>query len=179
MSNKWIVVAVISAVVLLSGCFVISTNNTAIGYEESIKTAQSGIQVQEKREYDLITKLVQVVQANSKYESTTLEKIVEARSAAQKGNVGQAMTAINVVAEQYPDLKANSTYTQLMTELSVSENLKTQYRNTYNDTVQDYTQYTRRFPNTLFLSWMGYTVVKYEHLEFQETQLPDQLFPNP
>jgi len=179
MSKNWVIVFVVSAVILFSGCSVISANNTAIGYEETINTAQSGIQVQEKREYDLITKLIQVVQASSKYEASTFEKIVEARSAAQKGNVGQAMTAISVVVEQYPELKANSAYTQLMTELSVSENLKTQYRNTYNDTVQDYNQFVRRFPNKTFLDLMGYDVIKFNHLEFKETDLPDQLFPNP
>lgn len=179
MKTVYIVSGIVAAVILVFAAAVFSTNNTAIGYEESIKNARSGIQVQEKREYDLITKLVQVVEANSKFESVTQVAVTQARASLKSGNVSQAALAITAVAEQYPDLKANAAYTQLMTELSVSENLKAQFRATYNDNVTEYNRFVRRFPNAAFLSWMGYEVQSFEYLEFTETDLPAQLFKNP
>lgn len=176
MKTVYIVVGAIVAVLLLIWVSVVSTSNTAIGYEEAIKNAKSGIQVQEKRQYDLVTKLVQVVEANSKFESSTQLAVVQARSSLKSGNVASAALAINAVAEQYPDLKANAAYIQLMTELSVSENLKAQFRTAYNDNVQEYNRFVRRFPNSTFLSWMGYEVISYQYLEFEETDLPAQLF---
>lgn len=175
----YIGVGVVVAAVVMFVASIISANNTAIGYDEAIKSAKSGIQVQEKREYDLVTKLVQVVEADSRYEKETLLAVVQARAALKSGNVAQAVTAISVVAEQYPALKATESYTQLMTELAVSENLKTQYRTAYNDTVQEYNRFVRRFPNKTFLDWSGYDVQSYDYLEFTETQLPAELFSNP
>lgn len=176
MENKYIVIGICVAVVLFFVGLMVSANNKAIGYEEAIKNAQSGIEVQEKRQYDLITKLVQVVEANSNFEANTQLAIVEARSALKSGNVDEAITAINIVAEAYPQLGANATYVQLMTELSISENLKAQYRVAYNDNVQGYSRFVRRFPASMFLGLMGYEVQDYNYLEFDNTDLPDQLF---
>lgn len=175
--KSWqIVVGLLVALVVFAIASTISINNTAIGYDETIQNAKSGIDVQSKREYDLVTKLVQVVEANSQYEKETLLAVTQARASLKTGNVSSAALAINAVAEQYPELKANSSYTQLMTELATSENLKTQYRNTYNDSVQNYDQFVRRFPNGAVLRWVGYEAVKYGYLTFEDTNLPDQLF---
>lgn len=176
METKNIVIGICVAVVLLFGGLMVSANNKAIGYEESIKNSLSGIQVQEKRQYDLVTKLVQVVEANSNFEANTQLKIVEARSSLKSGNIAGATMAINVVAEAYPQLGANASYIQLMTELSISENLKSQYRISYNDNVQGYSRFVRRFPASMFLGIMGYQVQEYSYLEFDNTDLPDQLF---
>ncbi len=92
------------------------------------------------------------------------------------GNVAEAVTAINVVAEAYPQLGANASYVQLMTELSISENLKAQYRVAYNDNVQGYSRFVRRFPTSMLLGIMGYEVQDYNYLEFDNTELPTQLF---
>lgn len=179
MKTIYIVLGVVAALVLLFVGGILSTKNTAIGYEETINSAKSGIQVQEQREYDLITKLVQVVEATGKFEGGTQLGIAKARTALKSGDVASAQLAINAVAEQYPQLRTTEAYTQLMTELSVSENLKAQYRSTYNDTILEYRRFVRRTPNDLLLRWVGYDVIEFKYLEFNEATLPDQLFPNP
>jgi len=176
MKTYQIVLLILAGFLLFGGCSVISTNNTVIGLEENIEQSHSEIQVQEKREYDLITKLVQVVEEATKYEKNTLVDIVNARKAVTNNDVKSALTSINVIAEQYPNLKANDTYVQLMTELSVSENLKTQYRLSYNEFIKQYKQYVKRFPNNIILSILGYENQNYQYLEFEETNLPVKLF---
>jgi LemA protein len=183
MKTSYIIVGIVLSVVLLFVASVVSTNNTAIGYEQNIKESQSGIKVQLERQHDIILQLVQVVQQASKFESGTQENIAKLRSAAtdaQNGNIEQVNVAIKAVAEAYPQLQANSTYLQLMTEMSVSENLVTNYRNTYNDDVKNYQRFTKRFPARSFLVLAGYEVQDYQYLDFNatDTTLPDNLFGN-
>lgn len=80
--------------------------------------------------------LVDAVKSYQNYEGDTLTKITQARTAAASGKVEQAQVALNAVAEQYPELKANENYKQLMTELALTENQIAQYRNNYNQQVR-------------------------------------------
>jgi LemA protein len=173
--NQTIIAVVLAVVILLSSIF-IAVPNKAIGLEEDIATSKSGIQIQENRQHDLIKQLVQVVEALSSFEANTQTSIAELRSAAETGDVAQAMTAINAVAEAYPDLKSNEAYLQLMTEMAISENLKKQYREAYNDDVRKYRTFVRKFPNRGILAFTGYEVLEFSYLEFEEVEIPDTLF---
>lgn len=179
MKTIYIVIGILGSLVLAFIAGMTITYNTAVGYEETISESRSNTFIQEKREVDVITKMAQVVQADSRFEASAQLAVVQARNSAKAGNITSAVTAINAVAEQYPDLKSNAAYTQLMTELSVSENLKAQYRVTQNDAVIDYKKFVRRFPASFFLTVINYKVVDFDYLQFEDTQLPDQLFPNP
>ena len=66
--------------------------------------------------------LADAVKSCQNYEGDTLTRITQARAAAASGKVEQAQVALNAVAEQYPELKANENYKQLMTELALTEN---------------------------------------------------------
>lgn len=179
--SGYIWLGIVAAVIVLFIASVISANNTAIGYEQNILQSKSGITVQLKRQHDIILQLVQVVEQASKFESGTQENIAKLRTAAndaQNGNVQQVNVAIKAVSEAYPQLQANATYLQLMTEMSVSENLVTDFRDTYNDDVKNYQRYVQRFPARMFLSMTGYDVKDYQYLNFADadTQLPSNLF---
>jgi len=182
-SNKgfegiWIVPVVVGVLTFMILAMVNGAKNQAISLEESMSEAKSTIMVTEKREVDLIMKLVQVVEQASKYEQSTMLMVIEARKLASAGKVEEALTAINVVAEAYPQLKANETYVTLMTELSVSANLKNGARQNYNTYVGMYRKHVRTWPNSEFLSLSGYVVKNVEYLEYstEKTKLPDQLF---
>lgn len=121
------------------------------------------------------------MQQASAFESNTQTNIAKLRTAAeavQNGQVEQSQALINAVAEAYPQLQANATYVQLMTEMSVSENLVTNYRNTYNEDVKNYQRFVQRFPANTFLSIAGHSVKDFQYLDFSEadTQLPADLF---
>lgn len=174
--KKSIVLAVIAAVLFFALMIFYSAYNSAIGYEEQIHTAKSNISIQEKRRLDLITKLVQVVEASKNYESSTQIEIARVRAAAASGNVNQASLVIRAVAEATPDLKATTSFTQLMTELSITENSIAQYRDTYNSSVRDYARFVRRFPANALLPVAGYRIQDFKYLDFNNTEMPSDLF---
>lgn len=176
MNKNQTIVAVVLAIVILISSIFIAVPNKAVALEEQIADSNSGIQIQENRQYELVRQLVQVAEAVSRFEASTQTSVAELRSAAQAGNVAQAMTAINAVAEAYPDLKSNEAYLNIMTEMEISENLKKQYREAYNGDVRSYRTFVRKFPNRGILAFTGYEVIEYSYLEFEEVELPDNLF---
>lgn len=178
METKHIVWSIVGALALLLIAGFISAQNTAVGYEENINQAISGIQVQQQRQKNIILQLVQVVEQATAFESETLLSVIEARSAAESGNVEQAQVHIQAVAEAYPVLQSNQTFITLMNEMSISENLVATYRTAYNSDVRNYNRFVRRFPARMFLAIAGYDVQSYPYLEFTETELPADLFNN-
>ena len=172
-----IIIAAVLAVVLVFVFAFQGVQNHAIGLEEQITTAQSEIKIQEKRRADLIPNLVDCVQAYDEHEYNTLMAVIEARGASSDEVVGDIMANINVVAEQYPELKSNENYKQLMTELAVTENLIAQTRTNYNTWVSQYNTYTRKFPNASILSLLGYERQTFEKLNYDvSSDAPTNLF---
>ena len=151
--------------------------NKAISYEEQITTAQSEIKIQEKRRADLIPNLVDCVKEYDKHEYETLMAVVEARGTSSDSSVQEIQTMINAVAEQYPDLKSNENYRELMNELSTTENKIAQVRSNYNEWVTKYNSYVKKFPNRQILDFLGYEVTEYQKLTFDvSSDAPTDLF---
>ena len=172
-----IIVAIILAVVLMFIFALQGVPNKAISYEEQITTAQSEIKIQEKRRADLIPNLVDCVKEYDKHEYETLMAVVEARGTNSDSSVQEIQTMINAVAEQYPDLKSNENYKELMNELSTTENKIAQVRSNYNEWVTKYNSYVKKFPNRQIIDFLGYEVTKYEKLTFDvSSDAPTDLF---
>ena len=115
--------------------------------------------------------------AYQEYEGETLLAITEARASAQAGDADGAMTVLNAVSEQYPELKANENYQQLMTELAMTENSIAQYRNNYNEQVKAYNKFVRQFPNSIILGIMGYETIETQYTEYDAPEdAPTDLF---
>ena len=172
-----IIVAALLAVVLVFVFAFQGVQNHAIGLEEQITTAQSEIKIQEKRRADLIPNLVDCVQAYDEHEYNTLMAVIEVRGAGSDEVASEVMTSVNVVAEQYPELKSNENYKQLMTELATTENLIAQTRTNYNTWVSQYNTYVRKFPNSGILSMLGYERRNFEKLNYDvSSDAPTNLF---
>jgi len=172
-----IVAMVIISVILLVIFIAQSAQNGAIGREEQIENAKSSIGVQEKRRADLIPNLVDCVKQYDKHEYETLMAVIEARGTNTDADIEEVRTMIYAVAEQYPQLQSNENYKQLMTELSVTENLIAGYRNNYNTQVKEYNRYVRSFPNSFLLSIVGYEKISYEYLTYEGySDAPTNLF---
>lgn len=172
-----IIVGIVFAITLFIVFLLNNVPNKVISYEEQITTAQSEIKIQEKRRVDLIPNLVDCVKEYDKHEYETLMAVVEARGANSDSSVQEIQTMINAVAEQYPDLKSDKNYKELMNELSTTENKIAQVRSNYNEWVTRYNSYTRKFPNRQILSFLGYEVTEYQKLEFDVTSdAPINLF---
>lgn len=163
-----ILVCVVVSIILLFGIIFVSVNNDVIDKEEQINGAKASIEVEEKRRIDLIPNLVAVVEQYATYESETLAKVIEMRTAASEGgNVENAGNVFKAVAEAYPELKADKQYQQLMTELALTENKISQVRENYNAQVKSFNKYTRKFPNSMILNISGYERPKFNYLEFE------------
>lgn len=167
---------ILGIILMIVGMF-IGTNNTAISLEEQIKESKSSINIQEKRREDLIYNLVDTVESYNKYEQDTMSKIIEARTKASNGNVEEAEILINAVAEQYPELKSNENYKNLMTELAITENIIAEHRNNYNIQVKQYNKHIKTFPNSAILNIMGYVKLDNTYLEYEASEdAPKNLF---
>ena len=130
-----IIGAGVIAIILLCIFGVQGSQNKAIALEEQVNTASSDINVQEKRRVDLVYNLADCVKQYDKHEAETLTAIVEGRGSS--GDIENVTTAITAVSEAYPELKSNENYKQLMTELSMTENLIAEYRSNYNKQITD------------------------------------------
>ena len=176
--NKTVMIT-LSAVLMMIILCVFTTQgvqNKAIGLEEQILTASSDIEVQEKRRVDLIYNLVDTVKEYDKHEAETLKDIVEARGS-KDGDISNVTTVLSAVTEAYPELKSNENYKQLMTELTVTENMMVDYRTNYNKQIKEYNRYVRKFPNRTILNLLGYEVVSYTYLEYNApSTAPQDLF---
>lgn len=178
MKNFKLVLIIILAfiAVVLFGVFGIQGyQNKAITLEEQVETAQSDIQVQEKRRVDLVYNLADCVKQYDAHEAQTLKDIVEGRSSS--GSIEDAQMAIAAVSEAYPELKANENYKELMNELAITENLIAEYRSNFNTQVKEYNRYVRQFPARIFLSFLGYEEQDYTYLDYEApSDAPQNLF---
>lgn len=179
--KSWkLIIIVLAAIIALAMLFVFAfqgVQNKAINLEEQITTAQSEIKIQEKRRAELIPNLVDCVKAYDKHEYDTLMAVIEVRGANSDEAASEVITSVNVVAEQYPELKSSENYRQLMTELSATENLIAQTRTNYNTWITQYNSYIRKFPNKGILNMLGYEVQSFEKLDFDvSSDAPTNLF---
>lgn len=152
-----------------------SSRNKAIVLEQAAEMAESNIRVQEKRRFDLTPNLVDAIKQYDKHEAEVLQDLADSRSGA--AGIENVSTAISAVAEAYPELKSNENYKQYMTELAITENLLSQYRENYNVQVGNYRRYIKGFPARVFLNWAGYEPMTYELLDYgAPTDAPTNLF---
>ena len=166
---------ILAAVMALSltGC----GYNTFQTTDEQVKAGWAEVVNQYQRRADLIPNLVSTVKGEAKFEQDTLTKVIEARASAtsiqatpelindpaafQKFQLAQgaltgALSRLMVVAENYPNLKANQGFRDLQAQLEGTENRITVARNRYIKSVQDYNVTVRSFPSNLTAMVMGY-----------------------
>lgn len=143
-----------------------STNNRTVVLEEAVSSSKSDISKEEQRRVDLFNNLADSIKSYNDHESETLKTVTEARKQADNGNTHDAMQSLNVVVEKYPDLKAQSNYSQINKEFSMTENRLANYRESYNSIVKNYNRYVRSFFPKIILSLTGYENKDYKYLEF-------------
>ena len=159
----------------LSGC----GYNSFQQVDEQVKASWAEVLNQYQRRADLIPNIVATVKGEASFEQDTLTKVIEARSRATsiqatpelvndpaafekfqaaQGQLTGALSRLMVVAEQYPNLKANAAFQDLRVQLEGTENRITVARNRYIKTVADYNVLARSFPSNLTAMVFGYKV---------------------
>lgn len=190
---------VLGGLILLVGIYAISAYNRLVGLRNRFKNGYAQIDVQLKRRYDLIPNLVETAKGYIKHERETLEAVIQARNAAASagtkaaanpgdpGAMGQLMGAeaalggalgrLFALAEAYPDLKANQTMSQLMEELTSTENKVSFARQAYNDAVMTYNTSRESFPTNILAGMFGFNAAElFEIADEKEKQAPKVKF---
>ena len=156
---------------ILSSCGV-ATYNDMVTQKERVVQAVGNIDTVTQRRLDLIPNLVSVVKGYAKHEKETLQAVIAARASATQtkldvsnltpqklaefqaaqGQLSAALGKLMMVQEQYPNLKADTQFTNLMAQLEGSENRIAEARKRYNSEVQRYNVLISVFPNGLINS---------------------------
>lgn len=169
--------AAVFAVIIMGIFYINGFQNKAIVLEEKVNAADSDIKVQEQRRYDLFRNMVDTVKEYDEHEYNTLMDVVAARGTGSDSDIEEVKTMIAATAEAYPELKSSENYRQYMNELSITENLIATYREVYNDKIEEYNRYVRKFPNKQMLTFVGYDPMIYEYLDYDApVEAPTNLF---
>lgn len=146
--------------------YAILTYNRLISQIETIRNNQKQIDIQLDRRFKVFESLINVVKKYMDYEKTTLKDVVALRNQAEQAKaegdektrisaenkISDIATHLNVVFEQYPDLKANQNCLQLQEEIVSTENKLAYAKQSYNDSIEIYNANKKSFPENFIVS---------------------------
>lgn len=173
----WIVLGLVAVIVIII-LMVIGIYNKLVRFRNRYENQFSQIDVQLKRRYDLIPNLVEIAKGYMAHEKETLEAVIQARNQAYSANqaaaskpgdpnamkglanaesqLGGALSRLMMVAEAYPDLKANQNMMSLQEEMTSTENKVAFARQAFNDAVMTYNTGREVFPSVIVANMFGF-----------------------
>ncbi len=174
-----VIVAVIALLIIILLCWGVGARNNFVRLRSNCEEAFSGIDIYLKKRYDLIPNLVETVKGYAKHESQTLENIIKARNHAVSANtnaekieadaeVSTAIKSINMVAERYPDLKANANFLDLSNQLKNIETQLSEQRRYYNAVIKKFNTERELFPKSIIAGMMHLEKAPYFELDSDE-----------
>lgn len=169
MSTFFIWLLVIVAVLIF---WTVGIYNSLIRFIEAIKNNKRQIDIQLDRRFKVFESLIETVKKYMDYEKTTLKEVVALRNQAQtakdsgdeksrivaENGISKIAAGINVVFEQYPDLKANQNVLQLQEEIVNTENKLTYSKQAYNDSIERYNAKKKSFFESMVVNAFGTTL---------------------
>ena len=161
--------------------------NSMVTMRENIDAAWAQVENQLQRRNDLIPNLVETTKGYAIHEKDIFEHIADARSRLigatgrdakidAANDLGSALSRLLVIAEQYPDLKANQQFARLSDELAGTENRLATERRRYNEAVREYNTYIKKAPATFTARLFGFTPEKYFEAPKEAQQVPKVQF---
>jgi len=172
-----IVLGILVVLVIIIAGWGIGIYNKLVKVRQHLKDSWSGVDVELKRRYDLIPNLVNAVKGYASHESETLERVISARNQAASNNGSPASQAkdegmlvgalkqLAVVVEQYPDLKADTQFMNLQSELSETENRIASSRRLYNGNVREMNTAVETFPSVIIAVMFNFDKAEYFEIE--------------
>lgn len=166
------IAAIAVAVFSLQSC----NYNSLVEDQQNVDQAWAEVENQYQRRADLIPNLVSTVKGYAAHESSTFEKVTEARAKATsitinpedlneenlakfqkvQNDLSGALKSLLAVTEAYPDLKANENFRDLQTQLEGTENRVTTARGRYTEAVRTYNTAIKKFPTVIYAGWFGF-----------------------
>ena len=179
-----IIAIVVLALIALLVVWGISVQRRLVSIDELCGNAMSQIGVQQNTRWDALNALADLTKQYDEHEYNTLKDVIAQRkpitaqstaadAEAQENFLTQAMSRFMAVAEQYPDLKANSMYIETLKGVKQYEENVRLARMTYNDTVTKFNRVVRQFPTSLIAGLLGFPVKDYLQTEDMKKDMPD------
>ena len=196
MNKSLITLGVIGFLIFLLGFSGCRSYNNMVTKDETVTKSWQEVENQYQRRMDLIPNLVNTVQGYADFEKSTITAVIEARSKATsisinpdkldaeslknfqqaQGQLSGALSRLLVVAEQYPNLKANENFMNLQAELAGTENRISFGRTKFNEAAQDYNTYIRTFPRNIWAGMFGFAKRAYFEADAGAEKAPSVKF---
>ena len=178
-----ILIIIALLVVLLAG-WVMSTQRRLVVMDENINNAMSQIGVQLSSRFDALTALLDLAKGYAAHESQTLIETIKSRRSVitakstpqdvlqQEGVISEALGRISMVAERYPELKADKGYAKCMDAVDSYEKMVRTSRLIYNDSVTKLNREIRMFPVSLIAGMLGFRQRDYLEAREDKADMP-------
>jgi LemA protein len=162
------IIYILIGIVVVLGGYLMLAYNGFIRLRNREKEAESDIDVQTKRRYDLIPNLIETVKGYMKQEQTVLENVTKARTQAMsaggtavdkagaENQLTDTLKTLFAVSENYPDLKSSANFLDLQRELADTENKIMAARRFYNSVVKDLNTKVESFPSNIVAKLFGF-----------------------
>ncbi len=163
---------VVVGIIVVLALMLIPSYNGFVNGEENVDQAYAQVENQLQRRLDLIPNLVESVKGFAKQEKDVIDSVTEARArlagagspqaqAQANDELSGALSRLLVVVENYPELKSDANFRQLMDELAGTENRLSVARQDYNNEVADFNRKVKRFPGALLAGIFGFDEKEY------------------
>jgi LemA protein len=184
LKKGFLAIGIIIAVIVVFGLMFMSSYNNFVSSEENVNQSYAQIENQLQRRLDLIPNLVNTVKGYAAHEKEVITSISDARArlagaktpgeeATANAELSGALSRLLVVVENYPDLKANQQFAQLMDELAGTENRISVARKDYNDQVAVFNKKVKQFPGALIARIAGFNEKEYFKADPKAQQAPE------
>lgn len=184
MKKSYIGIGIIAAILIGLLLMIVPSYNRFVGLEEDVNKSYAQIENQLQRRLDLIPNLVNTVKGYASHEEEVLTAIADARArlagadspeeeATANAELSGALSRLLVVVENYPELKADQQFTQLMDELAGTENRISVARKDYNDQVSEYNRRVKSFPGVIIANITGFDDKEYFEADTRAQDAPE------
>ena len=175
------------AAIILVLVMMFSSYNGLVSMNENVTGKWAQVENQLQRRNDLIPNLVNTVKGYAAHETEVFKQVSDARAklggaktvaetSAANNEMNTALSRLLMVAENYPELKSNTNFTQLQDELAGTENRIAVARKDYNDAVQVYNAKIKSLPASLYAGALGFTARDYFKADEAAKKVPQVKF---
>ena len=197
MRKGLVVLVVVVTFAVALGAWIAGAYNRLVTLDEQVAAAWSEVENNYQRRMDLVPNLVETVKGVAGFEKETYVAVAEARAQAGKiqlspellrdpqafaafeqaqGKLSSALSRLLVTIEKYPDLKANQSFQDLMTQLEGTENRIAVARKRFNDAVRAFNTRVRRFPGNIVAGMLGFDAKPYFKAQAGAAEAPKVKF---